>query len=161
MPIRRNHLLPIGALVLSLVAVACGGGSPTAPDATDFQGVWEGTWQRTSCSETGGAFGVACDRTPTSGALRLTLSQTGSQVQGNVEVASFIIQSSGSVSGNGTLTLTGSAHLDNATETLSNWSTTRSGNSMNGGFTLTIVADNAAFGSQTLQLALQNVTKTS
>ena len=157
----KRHLLAISAVLFSGIAVACGGGSPTAPDATDFQGVWEGTWQRTSCSETGGAIGIACNQTPTSGALRLTLSQTGSQVQGNVEVASFIIQSSGSVSGNGTLTLTGSAHLENATETLSNWSTTRSGNSLNGGFTLTIVADNPAFGSQTLQLALQNVTKTS
>ena len=118
-------------------------------------------WQRTSCSETGGAVGLACDRTPTSGVLRLTLSQTGSQVQGSVEVASLIIQSSGSVNGNGTLTLAGSAHLDDATETLSNWSTTRAGTSMSGGFTLTIVADNAAFGSQIMQLALQNVSKTS
>jgi len=61
----------------------------------------------------------------------------------------------------GTLALTGQAHLQSGTETLSNWSTTRGGSTMSGGFTLTIVADNPAFGSQTLQLTLQNVTKAS
>lgn len=162
--ISRNHLLVAGALAFSLGAAACGGGSPTSPgpDGTvDFTGTWQGNWQRTSCSETGGAVGVACSQTPTSGVLRLTLTQTGSSVAGNVEVASFVIPASGSVSANGTLNLTGSAHLQSATETLSNWSTTRSGNSMNGAFTLSIVADNQAFGSQTLVLTLQNVTKPS
>ena len=99
--------------------------------------------------------------TPSSGAVRLTLTQTGSSVQGNVEVASFIIAASGSVNANGSLTLTGSAHLQNATQTLSNWNTTRSGGSMSGAFTLTIVADNQALGSQVVVLTLQNVTKTS
>ncbi len=132
--------LVVGALVFTLITVACGGGSPTAP-GQDFQGVWEGQWLRTSCSETGGAVGIACNLPPTSGGLRLTLTQTGSSVQGNVEVALFIVISgSGSVNANGSLTLTGSAHLQNATQTLSNWNTTRSGNTMNGAFTLTIVA---------------------
>jgi hypothetical protein len=93
------------------------------------------------------------------GILRLTFTQTGSSVAGNVEVASFVIPGSGSVSDGGTLTFTGSAHLQSATETISNWSTTRSGSSMNGSFTLAIVADNPAFGSQTLVLTLQNVTR--
>ena len=146
-----------------LTVAACGGsGSPTAPsDTADFQGVWQGTWQQTSCTETGGAQGVACNQTPTSGALRLTLTQTGTQVQGTVEVATFLIPAAGSVSNSGALSLTGQAHLQSATETLSNWSTTRSGTSMSGSFTLTIVADNPAFGSQILVLTLQNVTKTS
>jgi hypothetical protein len=98
---------------------------------------------------------------PPSGALRLTLTQSGTEVQGTVEVASFIIPASGVVNANGSLSLSGQAHLQSATETLSNWSTTRSGSSMTGNFTLTIVADNPAFGSQTVQLALQNVTKSS
>jgi hypothetical protein len=160
--ISRNSLFVAGAIAFSLIASACGGGSPTSPNGSvEFTGVWQGSWQRTSCSETGGAVGNACSQTPTSGALRLTLTQTGSSVAGNVEVASFVIPASGSVSANGTLNLTGSAHLQNATETLSNWSTTRGGNSMNGSFTLTIVADNQAFGSQTLVLTLQSVTKSS
>jgi len=160
----RRHLPAQLAILLAVMtAAACGGsGSPTAPSNTvDFQGVWQGNWQRTSCTETGGAQGVACNQTPTSGALRLTLTQTGTNVQGSVEVASFFIPGTGSVNGSGALSLTGQAHLQSATEALSNWSTTRSGNSMNGGFTLTIVADNGAFGSQILQLTLQNVTKTS
>jgi hypothetical protein len=156
----------IPALLLVVVALlapsACGGGSPTAPSNTvDFQGVWQGNWQRTSCTETGGAQGNACNQTPSSGALRLTLTQTGTEVQGSVEVASFFIPASGSVNNAGSLSLTGQAHLQSATETLSNWNTTRSGTTMNGSFTLTIVADNPAFGSQIVQLTLQSVTKTS
>ena len=168
--ISRNRLSVIGALAVSLIAAACGG-SPTSPNGNtvDFTGTWQGNWQRTSCSESGGAAGAACNATPTSGALRLTLTQTGTSVSGNVEVASFLIPGAGSVSANGTLNLTGSARITflvdgvprSATGTLSNWSTTRSGNTMNGSFTLTIVADNQAFGTQTLVLTLQGVTKTS
>lgn len=157
----RNHLLAAGALAFGLIAAACGGG-PTSPDEGDtvnFTGTWQGNWLRTSCAETGGAVGVACNQTPTSGVLRLTFTQSGTTVSGNVEVASFVIPGSGSVNASGTLTFTGSAHLQSATETISNWSTTRSGTSMNGSFTLAIVADNPAFGSQTLVLTLQNVTR--
>jgi len=146
-----------------LAVTACGSdfGSPSNPSNTvDFQGVWQGNWQRTSCSETGAAQGVGCSQLPSSGALRLTLTQSGSSVQGSVEVASFFIPASGSVNSSGTLSLTGQAHLQNATESLSNWSTTRSGTSMNGNFTLTIVADSPT-ASQIMQLTLQNVTKTS
>ena len=158
----RRHLPAQLAILVAVMTAAACGGSPTAPSNTvDFQGVWQGNWVRTSCTETGGAQGVACSQTPASGALRLTLTQTGTDVQGTAEVASFLIPASGSVNDSGALSLTGQAHLQSATETLSNWSTTRSGNSMNGGFTLTIVADNPAFGSQILQLTLQNVTKTS
>jgi hypothetical protein len=81
-------------------------------------------------------------------------------VQGSVEIGSFFIASTGSVNGGGALSLAGQAHLQNATESLSNWSTTRSGTSMNGNFTLTIVADGPT-ASQIMQLTLQNVTKTS
>jgi hypothetical protein len=158
----RRQLSAQLALLLAVMTVAACGGSPTAPSNTiDFQGVWQGTWQRASCTETGGAQGVACSQTPTSGALRLTLTQTGTAVQGTVEVASFLIQATGSVNDSGALSLTGQTHVQNATETLSNWSTTRDGTTMNGGFTLTIVADNPAFGSQIVQLTLQNVSKTS
>ena len=157
----KSVVVHAGIVCLALLATACGG-SPTAPSNTvEFQGVWQGTWQRTSCTETGGAQGVACNQTPTSGALRLTLTHTGMAVQGTVEVASFFIPATGSVNSSGALSLTGQAHLQSATESLSNWSTTRSGTSMSGSFTLTIVADNSAFGSQILQLTLQNVTKTS
>jgi len=144
-----------------MALAACGGsGSPTTPSNTvDFQGVWQGNWQKASCTDT--VQGQACGQTPPSGALRLTLTQTGTEVQGTVEVASFFIPASGSVNNSGALSLTGQAHLQSGTETVSNWSTTRSGTTMNGGFTLTIVADNPTFGSEIVQLTLQNVTKTS
>ena len=150
------------AILVAMITVAACSGTPTAPSNTvDFQGVWQGTWQRASCTETGGAQGVGCSQTPTSGALRLTLTQTGTDVQGSVEVASSFIPATGAVNTSGALTLMGQAHVQSGAEALSNWSTTRSGNSMNGGFTLTIVADNPAFGSEIVQVTLQNVTKTS
>lgn len=150
-------------LALAAATACAGGGSSVAgpSSAANFQGVWQGNWQRTSCTETGGAQGVACNQTPSSGSLRITLTQNGAEVSGSVEVASFFIPATGSVNGSGTLSLSGQAHLQSAVETLSNWSTTRSGDAMNGGFTLTIVADNPAFGSQVVQFALQNVTRTS
>ncbi len=158
--ISRMHLLVSGALAFALAAAACGGsGTTTGPDNSNFSGTWLGNWLRTSCTETGGAIGVTCNQTPTSGAMRLTFTQSGSSVSGNVELASFVIPGSGTVDANRTLTFTGTAHLQEATQTISNWSTTRSGSSMSGSFTVGIVADNPALGSQTLVLTLQNVTR--
>jgi hypothetical protein len=167
----HNRIPALLLVVVALLAAsACGGGSPTAPSNTvDFQGVWQGNWQRTSCTETGGAQGNACNQTPSSGALRLTLTQSGTEVQGTVEVISFVVPASGSVSNAGVLSLNGTSRstvivngvAESASGTLANWSTTRSGSTLNGSFTLTIVADNPAFGSQIVQLTLQSVTKTS
>jgi len=150
-------------LAMILVTVGCGG-SPTGPSNTaDFQGVWQGNWQRASCS------GAGCDVVPASGGLRVTLTQSGTEVQGSVEVVSFVIPASGSVNSGGTLSLSGVGRStvivngvpQSASGTLSNWSTTRSGNTMNGGFTITVVPDNPGIGSQVVQLTLQNVTKSS
>src|SRR5262245_47711400 len=146
----------------TLLIVGCGG-SPTSPSNTvDFQGVWQGNWQRTSCTETGGAQGNACSQTPSSGALRLTLTQAGTEAQGSVEFLSLVIPASGQVGASGGLSLGGQVHVQGSapgTFALSNWNSTRSGNSLNGAFTLTFVADNPSFGSQTLRVTLQGVTK--
>ncbi len=161
---RTRGLICPAVITLILLTCGCGGGSPTAPSNTvDFQGVWQGNWQRTSCS------GSSCDVVPATGGLRVTLTQTGTEVQGSVEVVQFVIQASGSVSNGGTLTLAGAGRStvivggvpESATGTISNWSTTRVGNAMTGSFTLTTVPDNPAFGSQVVQLTLQSVTKTS
>jgi hypothetical protein len=90
----------------------------------------------------------------------VTLSQSGSEVQGTVEFATFVVPATGSVD-NGTLSLSGQAHQQTATGRITSWSTTRSGNTMNGGFTFSIVADNPAFGSATVVVTLLNVTRTS
>ena len=77
-----------------------------------------------------------------------------------MEFATWVVPVTGTVSG-GTLSLSGQARQQGATGTITNWSTTRSGSTMNGGFTFSIVADNPAFGSLTVSVALQNVSKTS
>jgi len=162
--ISRNCLLVVGAIAFSLMAAACGG-SPTSPNgAVEFTGVWQGNWQRTSCDETGGAVGNACSQTPASGALRLTLTQTGTSVAGNVEFGTVVIPATGSVNASGALSLTGQTHFGGqapGTFSVSNWNTTRSGTTMNGGFTIRFVADDPVLGSQTLALTLQNVTRSS
>jgi len=151
--------------ILSGPVVASCGESSTAPspDAASFEGVWSGAWVRTSCTSTGGAVAGACDAVPQSAPLRLTLTQTGSSVEGSVEMFPFVIPVCGVVSMGGTLTLAGQAHSapGEATGFLSNWSTTRSGDTMTGTFTLRIVADNPAEGSITVQALLPNVMKTS
>ena len=152
---RTPLLVRRAILALILLTPGCGG-SPTGPSNTaDFQGVWQGSWQRASCS------GAGCEVVLESGGLRVTLTQAGTEVQGSVEWASFFLPVSGSVNASGVLVLNGQAHLLGGTETISNWSTTRNGNNMIGGFTVTTVPDNPAVGSQTVQLTLQNVTKTS
>ena len=156
---RRSSLFAC-ILALAVIAVACGDDGPTSPEGGGFQGTWQGTWERTSCSETGSAVGNACSQTPTTGALRLTLSQSGSNVEGNVEFGQVIIPASGSVN-SGTLRLNGSTNVLGANFNLSNWSTTRNGNAMSGSFTMTIVPDNPGIGSQTVVISLQNVTRAS
>ena len=155
------HIPRIAFFVLTLGAAACGGGGPVSPGSgTNFQGIWDGTWQRTSCSETGGAVGIPCNSGLTTGGIRVSLSQSGSEGQGTVEFATWVVPVTGTVSG-GTLSLSGQSRQQGATGTITNWSTTRSGSTMNGGFTFSIVADNPAFGSLTVSVALQNVVKTS
>ena len=147
---------PVQLVVVAAMFFSACGGSPTGPDSDDrnVQGVWQGTWLKSSCT------GVGCDVVPVSGGLRLTLTQAGNAVQGTVELASFVIPASGSVS-NATLSLTGTTNQGGATATLSSWNTTRSGSSLAGGFTLTIVPDNPQFGPQTVGITLQNVSLTS
>lgn len=94
----------------------------------------------------------------------MSLSQSGNEVQGTVDVSAllFVVPAAGTVSGD-TLTLTGQVNLQGGSGTLTirDWSTTRSGNAMNGGFTFVVVASSPAFGSQSVSFTLQNVTKTS
>ena len=151
---RKSLFVELSAVAVTLILAACGG-SPSGPSNTpDFTGVWQGNWQRTSCS------GPACDAVPPSGVLRLTLTQAGNEVQGTVEVDSLLIAASGVVT-SGALALTGSARVQDTTARLSNWSTTRSDTTMNGGFTLTLTPDNPQIGAQVVQVSLQNVTKRS
>lgn len=146
-------------MLMLLVSSACGGdGGPVSPGTgTSFEGRWDGTWQRTSCTDT--VQGIACSQPGgTSGGLRLTLSQSGSEVQGTLEFAIFIVPVTGTVN-QGTLSLSGQAQAQGATGKITAWSTTRSGNTMVGGFTFSIVADNPAAGSSTVTVTLQNVTR--
>jgi len=148
------------AIVVTL-SISCGDDSPTAPTATttSFDGVWVGTWLRQSCSETAGTITVGCAGLPASEALRATLTQSGDQVQGRVEVGVFLVTVSGTVGSDGALPLTGEGRLLTTAFRLSNWRTTRSGSTMAGSFTFAFVPDDPAFATITFTARLQNVTR--
>ena len=151
------HIIPVVLTVL--LSAACGGdGGPVSPGTgTSFQGQWDGTWQRTACTDT--VQGIACSRTPMSGGLRVTLAQSGTEVQGTMEFGPFVVPVTGTVT-SGTLSLSGQAQAQGTTGTITSWSTTRSGNTMSGSFTFSVVAVNPADGSSTVTVSLQNVART-
>jgi hypothetical protein len=149
-------------LVLVLSTAACGGsdnGSPTGPSpfVANFGGVWVGTWQRQGCTETGGAVG-ACSALPTSGGLRLSLTQAGSDVQGTVEIGTVVTNVTGTITSN-TLSLTGNGRFESFAVTVSNWSTRVSGATMSGTFSFTLIPDDTSGGTVIIQASLQNVGK--
>ena len=146
---------------LLLLCAACGSSStsPAAPTIVNFQGAWTGTWVRQSCSETGGAVGVGCNNTPSSGALQLTVQQSASAAQGTLQVGGLQAAVNGSVSETGTLSLAGTGHQANVTINVSGWASTISGTSMNGTFTFVLIPDDPSGGSVTVRAALQGATR--
>ena len=155
----RTCIVQLTPVILTLLCFACGGdGGPVSPGSgTGFEGRWDGTWQRTSCTDT--VQGIACSQTPMSGGLRVTLAQSGTEAQGTMEFGPFVVPVTGTVT-SGTLSLSGQARAQATTGRITAWSTTRSGNTMSGSFTFSIVADNPADGSSTVTVSLQNVTRT-
>lgn len=155
----RNCFVRFIPVIATLLCFACGGdGGPVSPGSeASFQGQWDGTWQRTSCTDT--VQGIACSQTPMSSGLRVTLAQSGTEVQGTMEFGPFVVPVTGTVT-SGTLSLSGQARAQGTTGRITAWSTTRSGNRMSGSFSFSVEADNPAAGSSIVTASLQNVTKT-
>jgi hypothetical protein len=151
---------PLLVAVFAALAISCGDDAPTSPSgsAVSFAGEWTGSWLRQSCSETAGTITVGCSGLPTSEALRATLTQSGTQVQGRVEVGAFLVTVSGSVGSDGSLSLTGEGRILTTAFRLSNWRTTRSDGTMAGSFTFAFVPDDPTFATITFTAGLQNVT---
>jgi hypothetical protein len=152
---------PLLVALLATLTICCGDDSPTAPTGSvvDFGGVWSGTWLRQSCSETAGTVTVGCAGLPTSEALRVTLTQTGDQVQGRVDVGVFLVTVTGTVGSDSVLRLTGEGRILTTAFRLSNWQTTQSGGTMTGSFTFAFVPDDPTFATITFTASLQNVTR--
>lgn len=150
--------------VLLLFGCADGGQSPTPTAPTQrirsYQGVWQGAWLRQSCSENG-ASGAACASLPTTGSLRLTISQAGANVTGTLELGSYVVAVSGVVGVDGALSLAGQGNAGGVTVSVTNWRTSAAATSMGGTFTYSLVTPGFQFGSATVNAGLQNVTKTS
>jgi hypothetical protein len=155
----RRAVLPLHILI-AVVMVACGSESPGAPTPTvSVQGVWSGTWNRQACSETGAAVGVGCNALPTSGGLRITLTQSTTAVQGALEIGIVQVSVSGTIATAGALTLAGSGRLQAATVNVSDWSTVAAGTVMTGAFSYIVVSDDASVGTVTVRAELRGVTK--
>jgi hypothetical protein len=146
--------------IISVLSICCGNDSPAGPSAsTSFAGVWTGTWVRQSCTETAGTVTVGCSGLSPSDVLRANLTQTGTAVEGRVEVGVFLVTVSGTVGSDDALTLTGNGRILTTALRLTNWRTTRSGNTMAGSFTFAFVPDDPTFATVTFVADLQNVTQ--
>jgi hypothetical protein len=146
--------------VVAVHSICCGSDSPTGPSgSTSFDGVWTGTWVRQSCSESAGTVIGGCAVLPASDALRADLTQTGTTLEGRVEVGVFLVTVSGTVGSDDALSLTGSGRILTTGLRLTNWRTTRSGNTMAGSFTFAFVPDDPTLATTTLTTDLQNVTQ--
>lgn len=156
------------ALLALALGTWSGCNSPTTPSPAqipNIQGQWRGTYVVQSCSETGSSIGVACRTLGSgSGGLTLTLTQSGTSVQGTLGIGAINVQVSGSVDANGVLTLAGQGTVTTGTTiNLNTWRTSASGSAMSGTFTFTVLAGPPAVsqvGSVTVGAALQGVTKT-
>lgn len=149
----------IAPLVLSLALAGCGG-SPTAPSAPNFQGAWSGIWLLQSCTETGVASGNFCKGLAGSGPLSVSLTQSGSSVQGSLNLGSLQTPVSGPIGASGILTLTGQATTSLGTLTLQSWHSTVS-TTMAGDFAFTIdVPITIGIGRASVTGALQGVVRT-
>src|SRR5262249_11985539 len=138
--------------------------SPTTASVStptpNVQGQWTGQWSLSQCSETGSASGVGCNAMPLTGPLSLTLTQTGSNVQGSLVLGQVPVSVSGPIQ-SGTLMLSGQGTpAPGATVTVNSWRSTPSGNSMTGSFTFALIAD-APAGSITVSATIQSLTKSS
>jgi hypothetical protein len=77
--------------------------------------------------------------------LKLTLTQAGSQVSGTAEFSNFTVQVTGTVNATGRLELAGSASVNPANVSISNWNTTVSGTSITGSWRTTYVLTGIGF----------------
>jgi hypothetical protein len=178
-PIGRQTiwLRPARVLCLSLLVVpACGGSSPTAPDALSAAGTWAGTHEILTCQ--GGVDFRSCSRFQKTGSLRLTLSQSQGAVSGMLTIdvpspssnndpslTSATISVTGTVSSAHELSLNGSTVLRETTfgsevARVAEWTSVLDSNGMTGRITVVTSGFYQGFGSpQTFQITseLHNV----
>jgi len=162
----------IAAVALVSIAAGCGddSSSPTpapTPVIPNVQGQWTGEYQIASCNNTG-VFATSppfCNTFNVGSVwpVRLTLTQTGTQLSGTLELGAATMQVSGPIGSSGQLLLTGTGSIVQGGVTfnvsLANWNTTVAGTSMSGGWginwTTTFGTGNAATSN-----TIRTVTKT-
>jgi len=168
---RGRHLFTTLALIVGVVALspACSsGGSPTAATTAtlaDFGGHYTGTYRITKCTSDG-AFTGFCDSSDFTSEQSLpidvTFTQSGSSVSGPATLGSAVGRFQGTVSGS---TLTGTATFDDVTQqgvtlttSISNWSTTITGNAQSGTFNLVLRVGSIS-GAGTLTASINRLTR--
>ena len=135
--------------------------APNLPpaDTADYTGAWSGSWRMRKCLESGGAVGVACRNIGNWEPLRLHLSQTGSAVEGVVDLGFDSCDVSGTVGLDGTLTMNG--HRDVATHTLTilHWRSHADDASMVGAFLYSVEPKDERFGVLEVTALLEKVVR--
>lgn len=131
------------AVVLALSACS-GSSSPTSPtQPPNYQGRWSGTWTSQGCVESGNAVGIGCSAFFGSlagrpGTLVLTLSQTGTSIQGTLMLGGNQINVTGFVGDDGAMVISGQGPITGGTLVVSGWRSTANGSVMTGNFTFAI-----------------------
>ena len=132
------------AASLMVALGACGGGSsspttpttqPTPVPAVNFAGSWSGTYTITACGQTGTfAVGGFCDSFSIGSVwpLRLTLTQSGSSVNGTLSQGSIVTTVTGTVDSAGRLTLNGTGTTSGFSLQIVGWGSSLSGSLMVG-----------------------------
>jgi hypothetical protein len=160
-------------LVASTTGTACGASPVTPlqcstpvytcplPTAVAVTGIWRGSANITNCTDDG-FFEGACQTdsaTQYSGALTLTLIQSGSAVTGTASWAFVAVTVNGTVTGARLTGLTGRAPTSASVEaSIEDWDSTIAGNAMTGTFTVRhFPRQNGIQGAVRWRLSLVNV----
>jgi len=162
-----NQVVRVCVVVWLSTLVACGGSdrvSAPTPVIPVVQGTWSGDYTVAGCNDQS-APGFCAGFQPVGSVLpvRMTLTQTGQQLTGSVELGAIAIPVTGTVNASSRVVLTGSVTIPidelSSTVTLVNWDTVVSGSNMTGGWRTTFTIPGFV-GAPFVESTIRAVTKT-
>jgi hypothetical protein len=157
-PVSRLASAP-GALITAapVPPVADGVSSVVSPALPEFSGMWTGLAVRRSCSESGGAVGLACRVVPERQRVELEITQSGGTVRGLLTIGRQEATVTGNVRRDGTLVLRGVSRNGAHTISVPHWQATIDGAGMYGTFSYRITAADERLGAVTVTAALDGL----
>lgn len=159
----------VAIVLLALFVVGCSGDSPSAPTPPpvpviqNAQGRWTGDYSITGCTSTSQA-SIICTEFNAGRVLPMvvTLTQSGTTINGTLELGSFVVTVSGFASSSG-VTLNGTGALVSGGTAfqvaVNGWQSSVAGTNMSGTWTTTLSASGLT-GTATLSNAIRVLVRT-